>query len=274
MLTLDILICSLNTRIVRVPDILMPVKEGVNYIISLQYTKDDYLKMIPEVLLERKDVKLVKLPGEGLSINRNNALLYASSDLVYVIDDDTHLLPQTVDVIQETFEKNPDVDIAVFKTQSYAGKDVHEYEQKERDLTTFRDIHFVLTTEVVCRRSSIAGILSFDPRFGLGSPFLACYEEQIWLADAHRHGMKIRYFPKAINQTSAIFLPRLIYVDNNVQRSFGAMLYYVFGQAAFYKAFKFAFISFRKRTAHFFSLYHHLLQGIFYMRKAGGRRQP
>ena len=30
MLTLDILICTLNTRIVRIPDLLMPEKKGVN----------------------------------------------------------------------------------------------------------------------------------------------------------------------------------------------------------------------------------------------------
>ncbi len=271
MLTLDILICSVNTRIVRIPDILMPEKDGVNYIVSFQYTKDDYLKMIPEQLLRRRDVKFVKLRGEGLSANRNNALSYATSDLVYLIDDDTRFLPHTVDIILETFEKNPGIDIALFKTQSYAGKDVREYNQTEREFTTFRDFFSVLTNEMVCRRSKIAGILSFDSRFGLGTGFLSCYEEQIWLDDARRHNLKIKYFPKAINQTSAIFLPRLIFVDNKVQRSFGALLYYVYGPMAYWKAFHFAFTSFRKRTAHFLPLFHHLLQGICYIRKTRNR---
>ena len=271
MLTLDILICTVNTRIVRIPDMLMPVKDGVNYIISFQYTKDDYLKMVPETLLERSDVKFVKLRGEGLSANRNNALSYATSDLVYLIDDDTRFLPHTVDVIQETFEKNPDVDIAIYKTQSYAGKDVREYGQSARELTTFKDFIAVLTNEMVCRRSKIAGILSYDHRFGLGAHYLACYEEQVWLADARQHNLKIKYFPKAINQTSAIFLPRLIFVDTKVQRSFGALLAYVYGPLAFYKAFEYSFNAFRKRTAHFFPMLHHYLQGISYIHKTKKR---
>ena len=272
MLTLDILICTLNTRIVRIPDLLMPEKKGVNYIVSFQYTKDDYLKMIPESLEQRSDVMLVKLRGEGLSANCNYALSHATADLVYLIDDDTRFLPDTVDTILETFEKDEKLDIAVFKTQSYAGKDVRQYESSARVLDSFSDFLYVLTDDMVCRRARMVDHgLWFDARFGLGSHYLSCYEVQILLADAHQHHFYIKYFPQPIIQTSAIFLPRLIFVDAKVQRSFGALLYYYYGNMAFLKAFGFAFHAMRRKMAHFLPLFKHFMEGIFYLRGTRNR---
>lgn len=272
-MTLDVLICTMNTRVVRMADLLMPPQDNVHYIISFQYTKDDYLKLIPGNLTERSDVTFVKLRGEGLSANRNNALKYATSDLVYLIDDDTRFLPSTVGTIMETFESNPDMDIALFKTKTYMGHDLRQYEKAQRDLNNFKDLLHVLTTEMVCRREKVQGWLSFDTRFGLGAHFLSCYEEQIWLEDARRQGLLIRYFPKEIIQTSAIFLPRLIFVDIKVERSFGALLYYVYGNAAYIKSFQFAFLSLRKRMAHFFPLFRHMLEGILYIKSTSRHRK-
>jgi len=268
MLTLDILICTMNTRIVRMTDLLMPQQEYVHYVVSFQYTKDDYLKLIPEGLTNRPDVTFVKLRGEGLSANRNNALKYAQSDLVYLIDDDTRFLPNTVDTIFETFKNNSDIDIALFKSKTYMGRDIRQYEDYQRDYNTFKDLLPALTIEMVCRREKVQGILSFDSRFGLGSHYLSCYEEQIWLEDARRQELIIRFFPKEIIQTSAIFLSRLIFVDTKVQRSFGALLYYVYGTLAYEKIIQFAFISFRKKMAHFVPLFNHMLQGIIYIKNS------
>lgn len=266
MLTLDILICTVNTRIVRMTDLLMPPQERVHYVVSFQYTKDDYLKLVPQSLIDRPDVTFVKLRGEGLSANRNNALKYAQSDLVYLIDDDTRFLPTTTATIFDVFENHPNVDIALFKTKTYTGRDLRQYSNIQHQCVTFKDLLPVLTIEMVCRREKVQGILFFDPRFGLGSHYLPCYEEQIWLENARRHGLTIYYFPKEIIQTSAIFLSRLIFVDPKVQRSFGALLYNVYGTLAYEKAFQFAFISFRKKMAHFVPLFNHILQGIVYIK--------
>lgn len=273
MLTLDILICTMNTRIVRMTDLLMPQQENVHYVVSFQYTKDDYLKLIPENLINRSDVTFVKLRGEGLSANRNNALKYAQSDLVYLIDDDIRFLPSTVNTILEAFENNTDIDIALFKTKTYMSRDLRQYEDVQRDYKTFKDLLPVLTIEMVCRRKKVQGILSFDSRFGLGSHYLSCYEEQIWLENARRKGLTIRYFPKEIIQTSAIFLSRLIFVDTKVQRSFGALLYYVYGMLAYEKAFQFAFASFHKKMAHFLPLFNHMLQGIIYIKNTSPKHK-
>lgn len=272
MLTIDFLICSLNSRIVRVPDLLLPPMEGVRYVVSFQYTKDEYLTMLPRQLEERADVQVVKLRGEGLSANRNNALKFAASDLLYIIDDDTRLLPNTPDTIRRYFNLHPEADIALFKAQTYAGRDLRVYPGNGEQPSGFRSFLHVQTCEMVCRREKVQGQLFFDNRFGLGSHGLECFEEQIWLEDARRKHLCIRYQSDAIAQTSALYRPRMFYVDSRVQCSLGGLLYYVFGSRAYPKVFSYALKGSRRRLSHFWPVFRNLMRGAYFIRKTSKGR--
>lgn len=266
-MTIDILFCTLNSRIVRLPDLLMEPDEQIHYVVSFQYTKDEYLDLIPKALTERNDVTLVKIKGQGLSDNRNNALKYATSDLVYIADDDVRFLPTMKQTVTSVFDSFPDgIDVALFQAQTYAGRDLREYAMSEGPCNNFKDLLSVLTIEMVCRREKIQN-MQFDNRFGLGSDALSCYEEQVWLADALRKNLKICYIAQPIVQTSAIFVPRMIYVDSKVQRSFGALLYYVYGWRAYGKSFLSALDTTRRRFAHLIPVMSRLFEGINYIRR-------
>ncbi len=266
-MTLDILFCTHNSRIVRLPDLLMEPDEQIHYIVSFQYTKDEYLDLIPKVLTERKDVTFIKIKGKGLSENRNNALKYATSDLVYIADDDVRFLPMMKQTVTSVFESFPDgIDIALFQAQTYAGRNLREYSMTEGPCNNFKDLLSVLTIEMVCRREKIQS-LRFDPRFGLGSDALSCYEEQVWLADALRNELKVCYIAQPIVQTSAIYVPRMFYVDPKVQRSFGALLYYEYGWRAYAKSVLAALDATRRRFAHLIPVLSRLYEGIDYIRR-------
>ena len=120
--------------------------------------------------------------------------------------------------------------------------------------------------EMVCRRDRVQGFLSFDSRFGLGAEQLTCYEEQIFLDDARRQGLNICYFALPIVQTSALYVPRMIYVDSKVQRSYGALLYHFYGWRAYVRAFFFALSGKRKRLCHFLPVFKRQLEGIAYIK--------
>lgn len=273
-MTLDVLICTYNKRIVRVPDLLQEPNPKVRYIVSFQYNKPETLDLIPKTLLERKDVTLLKLEGSGLSQNRNNALAAASADLVYFVDDDVRFLSTSFNTIFSVFKLYPEgIDIALFQAQTYTGKDLRIYDCEEGPVEDFRDLLSVLTIEMVCRREKVQGFLSFDGRFGLSAPRLTCYEQQIWLADALRKDLKICYVAQPIIQTSAIYVPRMIAVDPSVQRSFGALLYYVYGNGAYVKAVSSALGCAKKRMSHFIPILRHIYEGIRYIKSTPEQRR-
>ena len=266
MLTIDILISVKDSHIVRIKDSLPEEMPGVHYIISYQYTDEKFLRLIPEQLEKYPDVLIIKTNRTGVSESRNTALSYAQSDLIYFIDDDMHLIPGAIENIRETFEQNPKVDIALFQAQNYSGKILREYPKDEKKIETFIDCFKILTSEMVCRRNKVQGILKFDTRFGLGSGCFICYEQQIWLEDAKRAKLKIKYFPIPIIQTSALYLPLQIFVNNNVQKAMGGLLSYVYGHIASVKAFQFAFLSSQKEKCQLLSFNNALIKGILRLR--------
>lgn len=266
-MTLEILICSLNKGIVRTDDLLLPPREDVRYVISYQYTDERYLDLIPEKLKDRPDVRLYKYHGQGLSANRNLALEKATAELIMFADDDTHIIPEAIDQVFDIFTRHPQLDAAFFRASTYTGKSLKNYPDEEFDIVRIPQQYSISTIEMVCRRASVQGIVRFDERFGLGTKFLTCGEEEIWLIDALRAKLKMRYFPIKTVETSTMLKKSLIYVDAGVQRSRGAFTYYLHGQRAWWLCFQFALKSASSRLCHFWPMMRHLSEGIRYMRR-------
>lgn len=266
-MTLDILVCSLNKGIVRVPSLLLEQKENVNYIISYQYTDERFLELIPDSLKERSDVALHIYKGQGLSANRNLAMDKAKADLVIFADDDARFTEDSFNIAINTFEQNPDIDVAFFKASTYTGRPLKDYPTEEREVTAIPTDYSISTLEMVVKRSKVQSVVRFDERFGLGTKFLTCGEEDVWLIDALQLNLKMRYFPVVLVQTSTLLKKSLVYVDAGVQRSKGALMYYMYGHSAWIRCFKFAVSAASKGLCHFVPMFKHLSEGIVYMRR-------
>lgn len=266
-MNIDILICSLNKGIVRVEDILLPENEHIHYIVSYQYTDERYLDLIPKCLLDRKDVSIYKYYGQGLSANRNLAMERATADLVMFADDDTRICPQLLKVATDVFSTRPDLDVAFFCASTYTGKSLKDYPSEDFEVKVMPKSYSISTIEMICRRKSIQGKVRFDERFGLGTRFLTCGEEEIWMEDALRHGLRMHYFPIKIVETSTMLKKNLIYVDPGVQRSRGAIMYYLHGTMAWWICFRFAVKAASEGMCHFWPMFRHLMEGIKYMRR-------
>ena len=250
-MTLDILICSLNKGIVRIDDLLRPEQEGVRYVVSYQYTDERYLELVPEILKQRRDVVLSVYKGQGLSNNRNHALELSRADLVIFADDDSRLSEDAPKTIEKIFSEDAELDVAFFRASTYTGKLLKRYPEEARQFTEVPTDYDVSTIEMVFRREKVQNRLLFDERFGLGTKFLTCGEEEVWL----------------IVETSTMLKRSMIYVDAGVQRSKGALCYYKYGSSAWIRCFAFAFDSARRRLCHFFPMLSHLYQGIRYVKR-------
>lgn len=266
-MTLDILICSINKGIVRIEDVLLPPHPHIRYIVSYQYTDERYMDLIPKSLKSRSDVSLFIYKGQGLSANRNLALERSTSELVMFADDDTHVSTDLLETAERTFRHDPNLDVAFFCASTYTGKPLKNYPAEEMDITSLPETYSISTIEMIFRRSRVQGKVRFDERFGLGTKFLTCGEEEIWMHDALRAKLRMRYFPVKIVETSTMLKKSLIYVDPGVQRSRGAITYYISGKKAWWKCLRFALSSARHGYCHFWPMLRHLAEGIRYMER-------
>lgn len=265
-MTLDVLICSFNKGIVKLDEVLLPRRDGVRYVVSYQYTDERYLELMPPSLLKRDDVSVYKYMGQGLTSNRNQALSHSHGDIVMFADDDTRLTTSTFDIVMQTFQEHNDIDVALFRASSYTGRPLKDYPAEESEIAEVPTCYHVSTIEITFRRKSVQGVIRFDERFGLGTKFLTCGEEDVWIYDALRHHLKLQYFPRTIVETSTMLKQSMIYVDVGVQRSHGAYTYYVHGANAWLRCFAFACKSTLRGYCHFFPMLRHLYEGIQYIR--------
>lgn len=231
--TIDILVCTLNEGIENVPHVLMKEQEDVEYIVSMQYTDKKYLNKIPEVLKTRKDVKVFPLKGRGLSRNRNYALSKSSADICIIADDDAIYKTSYIDIIRQTYTKNKDTDIALFRTMSSEGilhkkyPDAHmSYAEAEKQY------YYPSSVEITMRRKKVqdSGTV-FNEHYGLGAAYLCSGEESVFLKDAGKNGLRIECFPYVIAETPQNTTGEHFLTDIRVQRSKGATFCYCYGTA-------------------------------------------
>ena len=209
-LTLDIMICTIG-GIFRVSDMLLPERSDVRYTISVQNPDNICQTDIPALLSSRPDVNVSFMDGTGLSRNRNNALSMATGDICLIADDDNRYLPEYI------------------QAQTYEGAPLHPYPAP-----------YVCSVEITFRRSSIISKdLKFDERFGLGSPLLCAGEEDVFMADAQRAGLNIKYIPKVIVQTKGITTSTGFIGNKKLQITKGATFRHVYGVCgAVWRSFK------------------------------------
>ena len=199
---------------------------------------------------------------KGLSRSRNRAVGKATADICLISDDDIIFLERAQDIILQAFADNPLADIITFQSCVPSGALRKTYPAKQR-WHTQRSLMRVISFEIAFRKESILRAdLAFDERFGLGALF-ATGEENIFLLDGLRQGLKILYVP----------MPIVVHPEQSSGGNFdeaelivakGAMFYRMFSYKAYFIALLFAI---KKHTLSKFGLFQ------FYQLMAQGMRQ-
>ena len=162
---------------------------------------------------------------------------------------------------------NDRADVSLYKYQGQGLSANRNLALEKATSTGMPKSYIISAIEMVCRRETIQRSIRFDERFGLGTKFLTCGEEEIWMEDAKRCGLRMKYFPIKIVETSTLLKKNLIYVDAGVQRSYGAIMYYKQGGRAWMTCIRFALRSARSGYCHFWPILRHMFEGIHFMRK-------
>lgn len=198
---ISILISTIDDRIQRVKDVLLSQRDDVEYIVSHQYTRERYKGDIPSEL-KRDDVTISQIEGKGVSESRNNAIRLARGKIALVADDDVTYKHSYIDLVKDTFQSNPDIDVALFKIKTAPGEPGYK-NYPETPVELKKKIFAVSSIEMSFRISKIKDKdLHFDERFGAGHEYLIGAEETIFVEDCIKNGFKVVYVPEFVVEHS------------------------------------------------------------------------
>lgn len=194
---LNILISTIDDGINQIPEILLPIRSDVKYIVSHQYLDNKFLS-IPKELI-RDDVLVSQIPGKGLTKSRNNAIRLATGDICVIADDDVRYTNEYFDTILQIYRTSV-VDLACFMI--YTGKDnlpYKNYPDKEILINSLQD-HSPSSIEITfLLKPILEKNILFDERFGLGS-WLSGGGENLFVYDAINAELQVKFFPFFIVQ--------------------------------------------------------------------------
>ena len=261
-MTLEILISTLDEGINNVPAMLLTQQKNIGYLVSWQHSKGKDIALPHELM--RSDVKVCNLDGRGLSRNRNNSIKNATADLCLIADDDCTYTHEQLQQVVDTFEKNPDVDIATFR---FSGEGSNKwYPSTPQNLKTFPKGYYVSSIEIAFRSLSVQGKLWFNENFGLGAEPFHCGEENIFLRSALAQGLSCKFFPITVvkEKDSSICIKR----DNDpgTLRSYGAELHLFQPRTKYLRMILKAYRLWHNRNVPFFHALRHMNNGINYIK--------
>lgn len=133
---------------------------------------------------------------KGLSTSRNLAIKHAAADICLLADDDLVYDKDLSRLVIDEFEKNDTADIIAFIVDGVSGPRKKNW-PKEKKLNYLSSMK-VSSVQIAFRRNVIIKkSLYFREEFGAGAKYYSG-EENIWLWDCLRKGLKIYFTPVKI----------------------------------------------------------------------------
>ena len=261
-MTLQLLISTLDDGIDNVASLLLPASLGISYLVSWQHS--DGVERPVSTALQRDDVQVLHLAGRGLSRNRNNCLRHATADVLLIVDDDCRYELQQLQQVIATFESHPQLDMATFMMQCEASP--KSYPQQEFDLAERRAGYHVSSVELAMRRTSVQGRLQFNEHFGLGARRFECGEEELFVHDALKLGLNVRFFPITVVRHDHATTQSQRASSPGVLRGRGAYLYAGgYRWSMFARPFTIAWQLHKTHGVPYWHAVRYMLEGVFYM---------
>lgn len=143
-----------------------------------------------------ENYRVISVNDKGLSKSRNLALQKSVEDICIIADDDVIFEDDYRDIIVTEHKKHPDKDIIAFVVEN-------ENLTRRKKILNEGNIGYLKSMKLQSvqitfkRERIIEKDLKFDERFGIGSTYF-WGEENIFLFDCLRKGIKIYYVPKKI----------------------------------------------------------------------------
>jgi GT2 family glycosyltransferase len=235
MLSIDLLVSTMNYRPGALDKLLATVPDFVNVIVVNQVTEASEFEAQFQI---RPNAMGHSFRERGLSRSRNRLISLAASDVFVISDDDVEFLPDAFKRVAEAFSENPRQDILTFKMLKPDGEPRKHYKLHPFQHNSF-SIAAVSSCEIAAQRTLLkTANISYDESFGLGTAY-PMGEEVIFLSDCITAGLKIRFIPIAISRHPEESTGRNFSTASEIAR--GALFYRLYGSLSYLLGFIFYF---------------------------------
>ena len=141
-------------------------------------------------------IRMESFEESGLSRSRNHGLTLSRGDIIIFADDDVRYVDGFEARVRAAYADYPSADAITFQFEEAASQGAaRHYPPKGRWHNRF-SLGSVASVEITGRRAALTRF-RFDERFGLGS-FAPQGEEAIFLVDALRRGLRLRFEPSTL----------------------------------------------------------------------------
>lgn len=163
-----------------------------DYVIINQIT-DNSIKKVN--IVDNNNI-IKSLKDKGLSKSRNLAIKESNLDIGLISDDDMYYVESYKEIIENAYKKYSDADLIAFVVE-HEDKNFEKKMFKEGKLNFIKSLRISSVQLTINLKSIKDNKIYFDENFGSGSKFYMG-EENIFLFDCLRKGLKIYYVPKQI----------------------------------------------------------------------------
>lgn len=227
---LQVLVCTVASRINGIDTAGYPVIDGVEYIICCQNPACIDISMAKSALEERSDIKVRVFADKGLSVNRNHAFDAATAPYLHVADDDISFCREGLLRVMADFDADPSLDIITTRSTM---PEARFFPPDGHDLATVYRYYHTISFEISVRRSALeAHGIRFSPLAGIGAPFLTAGEEELLMYHMLRSGMKGRFADVVLSVHPGLTTSAHSGAKAGVVRAKGAVMRIVRGSAA------------------------------------------
>lgn len=163
------------------------------FVIINQITKET-----KPININTKTKKILSFYEKGLSKSRNKAIENCDYDFFLIGDDDLYYEDNYIETIKKGFSKYPDADIIAFFVDNEVSDENYKKKKLPEGKLNILSSMKVQSVQLVIKKKALEDRqILFDENFGAGTEnFMG--EENIFLVDCIKNGMKLYSFPGKI----------------------------------------------------------------------------
>ncbi|CAK8583860.1 hypothetical protein BMEGG_06118 [Priestia megaterium] len=154
-------------------------------------------ELSPPEKLDNEMLRFISVYEKGLSKSRNNAIENSTNDIGIISDDDLYYYDDVADRIKTAYQKNQEADVIIFCYDA-DGRHKKIFGKKAKKLGYLGTMK-VSSVQITFKIKSIKeNGIRFNELFGAGSSHYQCGEENIFLFECLKKGLKIYFEPISI----------------------------------------------------------------------------